>query len=165
MLRNLVLSFAAWGLVVAACPTYAQNKSANEAFTFVASRLTAIERKDRIWKPSDLVSVDGRWEWDEMDAVLDKNGIKTSAVFEKYVVKVEDLAVPVTQVNDKIVFECRSTKCMHVYVQQTDFSSSSHKDEWRASNNWFFKTSEDAARVALAMNDALSAMGATKKRY
>lgn len=105
-----------------------------------------------------------KWTWRE-NSVVGKGHLAISK-FETYLLDPRELAYPVNYKGNKILFECAKVRCMSVKIRSMDSVNNRFldTDETRTSNWWYFKTEEDAQRVAKAMNFLLKAYGAKAKQ-
>lgn len=149
---------------------FAANDSLDEAFSFVQSRLGNVfdAQTKSMWTANNLQSDAYMWKWREIQVVTNMATSSALTIDEQYAVDVRQLVYPVQVKGGNIRFECLRDKCFRVEVLSFSITGDIQKHrrtEFREFNIWRFNTADDANRVAKAMNDAFSILGASKRRY
>ncbi|HOY70218.1 MAG TPA: hypothetical protein PL131_11270 [Methylotenera sp.] len=166
--RNAFKQFVTLVVVMFSSIGYAA-PTIKDAENFILYKFSSIVEMDSdefsTWSIHDpKIGKSTEWTWRE-NSVVGKGHLAISK-FETYLLDPRELAYPVTYKGNKIFFECAKVRCMSVKIRTMDSVNNRFldTDETRTSNWWYFKTEEDAQRVAKAMNFLLKTYGAKVKQ-
>lgn len=160
-------------LLAATDPSSAQSLNIGDAeyelLSFVQSRLAPQKREKLDWKPEDVSLMRrDKWIWTEIEndfGLLVSSGTRTV-----YTVDPRELSVPVRADGRDVLLECRLAKCIKVEgitrssVLLQSPRGGSERSETVVKNWWYFGSTEEAERVAKALTQALTKLGA-KPRF
>lgn len=142
-----------------------------EALDFIKSRLSRRVVGKEMWVPSDVSLAKDSWTWSESTYLTTgDDGLDASfgptVTKELYSVKTAELSYPARVEEDKVTIECRQSKCFSIVLNVRDGESSIYRaGEARSFNVWHFRSSDEANRVAVAINHALRLSGATESKF
>jgi hypothetical protein len=150
---------------------------ANEALGFIESKAHRVKLPSpgasRMWSVYELRTVGSVLKWREVDSRFPYSAEEPIVQRdEEYSVDARDITLPVAVNGTTVSFECRSSKCFTAKISTSVEVAQPGKKppdvntiEQRSTNTWYFKSADDAKRAAVALSDALAALGATNRKY